>query len=176
MRSEKHRDGEEGRDVEAGAANVTPHDPFEEGEQTLFRPDHNHHKVPEEPGEELEPEEAEEIQGTSERSKVGMRGELLFKGTSKSETKSNMWRQEQSSLVKQGKNAMMSSISPTEEQPSSKAKRSFKTMYDERMRSHRTDGLSSGYDGLGLMHSETDLARDRRKRSRTRRLDQYQTE
>ena len=102
---------------------MTPHDPFEEGEQTLIRPDHHHHEDPEEPGDELEPEEAEENQGTSERSKVGMRGELLFKGTSKSETKSNMWRQEQSSLVKQGKNAMMSSISPTEEQPSSKAKR-----------------------------------------------------
>ena len=64
---------------------------------------------------------------------------------------------EQSSLVKQGKKAMMSSISPREEQPSSKAKRSFKTMYDERMRLLRTDGLSSGYDGLGLKHSDMDF-------------------
>ena len=79
---------------------MTPHDPFEEGEQTLIRPDHRHHEDPEEPGEELEPEEAEENQGTSERSEVGMGGELLFKGTSKSETKSNRWRKEQSSLVK----------------------------------------------------------------------------
>ena len=52
---------------------------------------------------------------------------------------------------------MMSSISPREEQPSSKAKRSVRTMYDERMRSLQTDGLSSGYDGLGLMHSDMDL-------------------
>ena len=59
--------------------------------------------------------------------------------------------------MKQGKNAMMSSISPRVEQTSSKAKRSFKTMYDERMRSLRTDGLSSGYDGLGLMHSGMDF-------------------
>ena len=35
----------------------------------------------------------------------------------------------------------MKSISPREEQPSSRAKRSFKTMYDERMTSLRTDGL-----------------------------------
>ena len=80
------------------------------------------------------------------------------------ETKSSRCRKEQSSLVKQGKNVMMSSISPREKQPSLRAKRSFKTMYDERMRSLRTDGLSSGYDGLGLMHSEwnSHLARDRR--------------
>ena len=50
----------------------------------------------------------------------------------------------------------MSRISPRKEQPSSKAKRNFKTLYDERMRSLRTDGLSSGYDGLGLMHSDMD--------------------
>ena len=52
---------------------------------------------------------------------------------------------------------MMSSISPRDEQPSSKAKTSFKTMYDERMRSLQTDGLFSGYDGLGLMHSDVDF-------------------
>ena len=83
--------------------------------------------------------------------------ELLFKGTSKSETKSNSRRKEQSSLVKQGKDAMMSSISPREEQASSKTKRSFKTMYDERMRSFRADGLSSGYDGPRLIHSDMDF-------------------
>ena len=81
----------------------------------------------------------------------------MFEGTSKSETKSNRWRKEQSSLVKQGKNVMMSSITPREEQPISKAKRSFKTMYDERKRSLQTDGLSSGYEGLGLMHSDMDF-------------------
>ena len=122
LRSEKNRDGDEERDAESKAANVTPYDPFEEGEQTLIRPDHHHHEDPEEPGEELEPEETEETQGTSERSEVGVREELMFKGTSKSETKINSRRKEQSSLVKQGKNAMMSSISPREEQPSSKAK------------------------------------------------------
>ena len=37
------------------------------------------------------------------------------RGTSKSETQSNNWRKEQSSAVKQGKNAMMSSISRREE-------------------------------------------------------------
>ena len=51
----------------------------------------------------------------------------------KSETKSNKWRKEQSSLVKQSKNAMMSSISPREEQTSSKARKSWKSLYDERM-------------------------------------------
>ena len=30
-------------------------------------------------------------------------------------------------------------------------------MYDERMRSLQTDGLFSGYDGLGLMHSDVDF-------------------
>ena len=56
----------------------------------------------------------------------------------------------------QGKNAMKS-ISPREEQPSSKAKRSFKTMYDERMTSLRTDGLSSVNDSPALMHSDMDF-------------------
>ena len=59
-------------------------------------------------------------------------------GTSKLETKSNRWRKKQSSLVKQCKNVMMSSISPREVQTNSKAKRSFNAMYDERMRSLRT--------------------------------------
>ena len=31
LKSEKNRDGDEGLDAEAGAANVTPTDPFEEG-------------------------------------------------------------------------------------------------------------------------------------------------
>ena len=87
LRSEKNRDGGEERDTEAGAAKVTPTDPFEEGEQTLIRPDHHHHEDPGEPGEELEPEETEETQETSERSEVGVREELLFRGASKSETR-----------------------------------------------------------------------------------------
>ena len=52
---------------------------------------------------------------------------------------------------------MMSSISPRKEPPNSKTKRSFKTMHDERMTSLRNDGLSSGYDGPGLMHSDMDF-------------------
>ena len=150
LRKDKNRDGDEERDIEAGAANVMPTDPFEEEEQTLIRPDHHHR---EEPGEEFEREETEETQETSECSEVGVREELLFKGTSKSEIKSNSRRKEQSSLVKQGKNAMMSRISSREEQPSSKTKRSFRTMYDERM----THGLSSGYNGPGLMQSNMDF-------------------
>ena len=92
-----------------------------------------------------------------ERSEVGAREELLFKGTTKTKTESNSRRKEQSSLVKQGKNAMMPSINPIEEQPSSKANRGFKTMYDERTTSLRTDELSSGYDGPGLMHSDMEF-------------------
>ena len=60
--------------------------------------------------------------------------------------------------MKHGKNAMKRIISPSEEQPKSKAKRSFKTMYDERKTSLRTDELCSGYDGTGLMHSNMDFA------------------
>ena len=76
---------------------------------------------------------------------------------------------------------MMSSIRPREEQLSSKAKKNFKTMYDERMRWLRTDGFSSGYDGLGLMNSDMDFTPSPRqekssKRRRTRHLDQCQTE
>ena len=139
---------------------MAPTDPFEEEEQTLIRPDHHFCEDVEEPGEESEREETEKTQETSERSedlKVGIREELLFKGTSKSETKNNSRRKEQSSLVKQGKNAMMSSMSPREEQPSSKAKRSFKTRYDERMTSLRADELPSGYDGAWLVHSDIDF-------------------
>ena len=128
LRSEKNRDGDDEEDAKAGAANVKTTDPFEEGEQTLIRLDHHYREDPEEPGEEPEWEETGETQEPSERSEVGIREELLFKGTSKSETKGNSRRKEQSSLVKQGKNAMMSSISLREELPSSKAKRSFKTM------------------------------------------------
>ena len=40
-RSGKNREGDEERDAEAGAANVTPTNPFEEGEQTLIRPEHH---------------------------------------------------------------------------------------------------------------------------------------
>ena len=66
---------------------MTPTYHFEEGEQTLIRPDHHHHEEPKEPGEELERKESEEI--SFNQIEVGVREELLFKGTSKSETKSN---------------------------------------------------------------------------------------
>ena len=48
--------------------------------------------------------------------------------------------------AKQSKNAMMSSISPSEEQTGWKAKKSWKSLYDERMASLQTEGLSSSYD------------------------------
>ena len=113
--SDKNLDGNQGRSVEAGPASETLRDPFEEGEQSLIRPDYHHHANLEEPGEDFEREEVERTEEASERSEVDPREELLFRGMSKSETKSNTWRKEQSSLVKQSKNAMMSSISPREE-------------------------------------------------------------
>ena len=76
---------------------------------------------------------------------------------SKSETKSNEWRKEQSSLVKQSKNAMMSGISPKKEQTSSKAKKSGKSLYDERMASLQTEGLSSSYDHPEIAHPNVDF-------------------
>ena len=94
LRSEKNRDGDEERDADGGAINLTPTDHFEEGEQTLIRPDHHHREDPEESGEELEREETEETQETSERFEVGVREELFFKGASESETKSNSRRKE----------------------------------------------------------------------------------
>ena len=132
LRSEKNLDGDQGRSAEAGPAVDTLVDPFDEGERTLIRPDF-------EPSEDLEREEVERTEETSERSEVEPREEVLFKGMSKSETKSHRWRREyshsantHSSLAKQSNNAMMSSISPSEEQPGSKAKKSWKSLYDER--------------------------------------------
>ena len=146
LRSEKNLDGDQRRSAEAGTASETLVDPFDEGEQTLIRPDF-------EPSEDLEREEVERTEETSERSEVEPREEVLFKGMSKSETKSHRWRREyshsantHSSQAKQSNNAMMSSISPSEEQPGSKAKKSWKSLYDERMASLRTEGLSSSYD------------------------------
>ena len=144
LKSEKNLDGNQGRSVETGQASETLTDPFEEGEQTLIRPDYHHHADLEEPGEDFEREEVERTEEASDCSEVEPREELLFRGMSKSETKSNKGRKEQSSPVKQSKNAMMSSISPREEQTSSKAKKSWKSLYDERMASLQTEGLSSG--------------------------------
>ena len=52
---------------------------------------------------------------------------------------------------------MMSSISPSEEQPGSKAKKSWKSLYDERMASLRTEGLSSSYDYPEITHPDVNF-------------------
>ena len=62
-----------------------------------------------------------------------------------------------SSLAKQSKNAMMSSISPSEEQTGSKAKKSWKSLYDERMASLQTEGLSSSYDHPEITHPDVNF-------------------
>ena len=156
-RSEKNLNSNQGRSVETGQASETLTDPFEEGEQTLIRPDYHHHADLEEPGKDFEREEVERTEEASERSEVEPREELLFRVMSKSETKGNKWRKEQSFLVKQGKNAMMSSISHREEQTSSKAKKSWKFLYDERMASLQTEGLPSSYDHSEIAHSDGDF-------------------
>ena len=46
----------------------------------------------------------------------------------------------------------MSSISPSQEQTSSKAKKSWKSLYDEHMASLQTEGLSSNYDHPEIAH------------------------
>ena len=157
LRSEKNLDGDQRRSAEAGTASETLVDPFDEGERTLIRPDF-------EPSEDLEREEVERTEETSERSEVEPREEVLFKGMSKSETKSHRWRREyshsantHSSLAKQSNNAMISSISPSEEQPGSKAKKSWKSLYDERMASLRTEGLSSSYDYPEITHPDVNF-------------------
>ena len=73
-------DGDQRRSAEAGTASETLVDPFDEGEQTLIRPDF-------EPSEDLERDEVERTEETSERSEVEPREEVLFKGMSKSETR-----------------------------------------------------------------------------------------
>ena len=51
----------------------------------------------------------------------------------------------------------MSTISPSEEQRSSKAKKSWKSLYDERMASLQTEGVSSSYDHLKIAHPDVDF-------------------
>ena len=75
LRSEKNLDGNQGRSAEAGPASETLVDPFDEGERTLIRPDF-------EPSEDLEREEVERTEETSERSEVEPREEVLFRGMS----------------------------------------------------------------------------------------------
>ena len=92
---------------------------------------------------------SQEVERTEEASEG-----VLFRGMFRSETKSNKGRKEQSSLVKQSKNTTVSSISPSEEQTSSKAKKSWKSLYEERMASLQTEGLSSTYDHPEIAHPE----------------------
>ena len=132
-------------------------DPFDEGERTLIRPDF-------EPSEDVEREEVERTEEASERSEVEPREEVLFRGMSQSETKSHNWRKElshpantHSSLAKQSKNAMMSSISPSEEQTGTKAKKSWNFLYDERMASLQSEGLSSSYDHPEITHPDVNF-------------------
>ena len=141
LRTEKNLNGNQGRSADAGAASEALVDPFDEGERTLIRPDF-------EPSEDLEREEVERTEEASELSDVEPREEVLFRGMSKSDTKTHRWRNElshpaitHSSLAKQSKNAMMSSISRSQEQTGSKAKKSWKSLYDERMVS---DGITMG--------------------------------
>ena len=157
LRSEKNLDGDQRRSAEAGTASEMLVDPFDEGEQTLIRPDF-------EPSEDIEREEVERTEETSERSEVKPREEVLFKGMSKSETKSHRWRGEyshsastHSSLAKQSNNAMMSSISPSEEQTGSKAKKSWKSLYDERMAPLPPVGLTSSDDYPEITHPDVNF-------------------
>ena len=150
LRSEKNLAGSQERSAEVGPASEALVDPFDEGEQSLIRPDF-------EPGEHLEREEIERREEASERSEVEPREEVLFRGVSKSEIKTHKWRKEQSTLVKQSKNAMMSSISQSEEQTGLKAKKSWKSLDDERMASLRNEGLSSSYDHPEVTHPHVDF-------------------
>ena len=157
LRSEKNLDGNQRRSAEAEPASETLVDPFDEGERTLIRPDF-------EPDEVLEREEAERTEETSERPEVEPREEVLYRGMSKSETKSYKRRKEpshltsaHSSLAKQSNNAMMSSMSPGEEQTFSKAKKSWKSLYDERVTSLQAGGLSSSYDQPEITHPDVNF-------------------
>ena len=93
-----------------------------------------------------------------ERSEVEPREEVFFRGMPKSETKSHKGRKDFSqptnTAAKQSKNAMMYIISPSEEQTGSKAKKSWKSLYDERMASLQTEGLSSSYDHPEITHPD----------------------
>ena len=157
LRSEKNLDGDQRRSADAGPASETLVDPFHEGERTLIRPDF-------EPDEDLEREEIERTEETSERSEVGLREEVLYRGMSKSETKSYRWRKEPSHptsiysyLANQSSNTMMSSMSPSEEQTVSKAKKSWKSLYDELMASLQAEGLSSSYDQREITHPDVNF-------------------
>ena len=69
LRSEKNLDGDQRPSAEAGTASETLVDPFDEGERTLIRPDF-------EPSEDLEREDVERTEETSERFEVEPREEV----------------------------------------------------------------------------------------------------
>ena len=52
---------------------------------------------------------------------------------------------------------MMSSLSPSEEQTGLKAKKNWKSVYDERMASLQNEGLSSSYDHPDITHPDVDF-------------------
>ena len=87
LKSENNLDGDQRQSTEDGPASEALVDPFDEGERTLIRPDF-------EPSEDLEREEVERTEEASERSEGEPREELLFRGMSKSETKSHKWRKD----------------------------------------------------------------------------------
>ena len=158
LRSEKNLDGNQGRSGETGQASETLTGPFKEGEQTMIRPDYHHHA---------------DLEGKSQAMTLNGR-KLKERWRSRSVPRSNREKnycsrecpnqrirvtsgEKKSSLVKQSKKAMMSSISPCEEQTSWKAKKSWKSLYDERMASLQTEGLSSSYDHSEIAHSDVDF-------------------
>ena len=88
LRSEKNLDRYQGEMPRSDRRAKGVVDPFYEGEQTPLRPDF-------EPVEDLEREEVERTEEASEHSEVEPREEVLFRGMSKSETKTHKWRKEQ---------------------------------------------------------------------------------
>ena len=77
LRSEKNLDGNQGQSSETEWARETLMDPFEEGEQTLIRPDYHHHADLEEPGEDFEREEVERTEEATERSEAEPREDIV---------------------------------------------------------------------------------------------------
>ena len=82
VRSKINLDDDQGWSAETGPASETLVGSFDEGERTLIRPEF-------EPSEDLEREEIERTGEASERSEVEPREEVLFRGLSRSETKSH---------------------------------------------------------------------------------------
>ena len=61
---------------------MTPTDPFEEGEQTLIRPDHHHHEDLEERSDDFEREGIEKPQRTSAHSEANAGRDCCSEGRS----------------------------------------------------------------------------------------------